>query len=230
MRTRRPSVSAPVDRRTGEKVWEHVEPNSSSGTNLQGTWATPTIARVGGRDQLILPFPYVIKGFDPATGGELWQTKGPGNFVYGSALFADGLAVFGKSVLKLQPDGASEQRRLERSGGGRGPHSGIFSGGYLYVADAIPSCFEIATGKEIWKDQIKQRPGTTSAWGSLVLAGDKLYCTDQAGTTLVLAAGPKYEVLAKNPLKEHCNASLAVSQGDIFIRTWKHLWRIGKGD
>jgi hypothetical protein len=55
----------------------------------------------------------------------------------------------------------------------------------------------------------------------------KLYVTDQKGTTLVLAAGPKYEVLAVNPLGEHTNASIAISDGDLFIRTWKHLWCIG---
>ena len=61
----------------------------------------------------------------------------------------------------------------------------------------------------------------------MVYADDRLYFTDQKGTTLVLAAGRRYEVLAKNVLKEHTNASIAVSQGNIFIRTWKHLWCIG---
>jgi hypothetical protein len=61
----------------------------------------------------------------------------------------------------------------------------------------------------------------------MVHADGKVYFTDQRGTTLVLAASPKYEVLAKNDLGEHTNASIAISQGDIFIRTWKHLWCIG---
>lgn len=217
-----------VNKKTGEKVWEHVEPSAESGTDLQGTWATPTIARVGEQDQLLLPFPYVIKGFDPQTGKELWQERGPGNFVYGSALFADGVAVFGRDAYKLGPEGVIKQMRFPRDGGGRGPHSGVFVDGYLYVGGTIPSCYEVETGREIWKDQIKNRPGTTTTWDSMVYADNKLYFTDQRGSTLVLSAGPKYEVLAKNELNEHTNASIAVSQGDLFIRTWKHLWCIGK--
>jgi outer membrane protein assembly factor BamB len=217
-----------VNKRTGEKVWEHVEPNSESGSDLQGTWATPTVARVGERDQLILPFPYVIKGLAPKTGRELWQKRGPGNFVYGSALFDGSLAIFGKNVYQLGAKGVIKQIRFQRGGGGRGPHSGVVAGGYLYVAGSVPSCYEIETGKEVWKSQIKNRPGTGTVWGSMVHADSKLYFTDQKGTTLVLAATPEFEVLATNALVEHTNASIAVSQGDIFIRTWKHLWCIGK--
>ena len=216
-----------VNKQTGERVWEHVELNSEAGSSLQGTWATPTMARVGEDDQLIFPFPYVIKGFEPKTGRELWQEKGPGNFVYGSALFADGVTVFGRDVYKLDGEGVIGRRRLEKSGGGRGPHTGVLFEGHLYVGGAVPSCFELETGKEVWRDQIQKRPGTTSVWGSMARAGDKLYFTDQRGTTLVLAAEPTYKVLASNPLGEKTNASIAISQGDIFIRTWNHLWCIG---
>jgi outer membrane protein assembly factor BamB len=216
-----------VNKRTGEKVWDHVEPQSETGSDLQGTWATPIVARVGEHDQLIMPFPYVMKGFNPKTGRELWKQRGPGNFVYGSPLFAHGMAIFGKDACKLEGQGVIEQLRFERSGGGRGPHSPVVLGDYLYVGGSIPSCFEIKTGKEVWKEQIETRPGTSDAWASMVYADDRLYFTDQKGTTLVLAAGRRYEVLAKNVLKEHTNASIAVSQGNIFIRTWKHLWCIG---
>ena len=45
---------------------------------------------------------------------------------------------------------------------------------------------------------------------------------------MVLATGPKFEVLAKNSLNgETIMASPAVADGDIFIRTYKHLWCIG---
>ena len=74
-----------------------------------------------------------------------------------------------------------------------------------------------------------ERPGGTTAWGSPVHAAGRIYITDQQGTTLVFAAGPKYELLATNRLDERCDASIAVSSGDLFIRTHKHLWCIGEG-
>ena len=75
---------------------------------------------------------------------------------------------------------------------------------------------------------IEQRPGGREAWGSLVHADGRVYVTDRRGTTVVFAAGPKCEHLATNPLGEHTDASIAVSGGDLFIRTHKHLWCIGK--
>jgi len=42
----------------------------------------------------------------------------------------------------------------------------------------------------------------------------------------VIRAGPEYELLAKNSLNEVCMASPAVSEGKMFIRTFKHLYCI----
>ena len=46
----------------------------------------------------------------------------------------------------------------------------------------------------------------------------------------MFAAGPKLEVLAENALDDYCLSSPAVSNGQIFIRTDKFLWAIGKGN
>jgi len=47
------------------------------------------------------------------------------------------------------------------------------------------------------------------------------------GETTVIEAGPEFKVLAKNPLGEKLQASPAISQGQIFIRTEKNLFCIG---
>ena len=174
-----------------------------------------------------MPIPYKLRGFAPATGRVLWTSDGVGHYVYGSAVYENGVVVCGNSMFKLGPKGVVEHQRL-RNGTGKGPHTGVLAGGYLFKGGVAPARVELATDEDVWKGQYKVRPGTTSTWGSMVHAGDKVYFTDQRGTTLVLASGPKYEVLALNKLGERTNASIAVSQGDILIRTHKHLWCIGK--
>jgi outer membrane protein assembly factor BamB len=70
------------------------------------------------------------------------------------------------------------------------------------------------------------KPATYSA--SPVLVEDRLYITNEEGLTTVLKAGPKFEVLAENPLNDYCLSSPAMSDGQIFIRTTGHLYCIGK--
>jgi len=51
----------------------------------------------------------------------------------------------------------------------------------------------------------------------------------QSADVFVLRASQKFECLATNSLGgEQMNASLAVSEGQIFIRTDKHLWCVGE--
>jgi hypothetical protein len=66
----------------------------------------------------------------------------------------------------------------------------------------------------------------------MVLAGDKIHLPNQSGDVIVLRASPKFEVIAVNSVgNEMCNASLAVSDGELFLRTDKHLWCIrGQGE
>jgi hypothetical protein len=45
----------------------------------------------------------------------------------------------------------------------------------------------------------------------------------------MVPAGPKFEVLAANPLGDPCRATPAISDGMIFIRTQHYLFGIGRG-
>src|SRR5690242_11005831 len=74
-----------VDKATGRTVWEHAEPGGNAGhdsKNWRGSWSTPAIAKIDGHDELILPVPEKLKGFDPKTGRELWSCAGLGPLAY----------------------------------------------------------------------------------------------------------------------------------------------------
>lgn len=228
-----------VDKKTGAKVWEHHEPGGSDGLkNSQwiGSWSTPIVVKVNGQDQLLLGVPKKLKGFDPATGKELWSCEGLGNLIYTSPLYADGIAVqmsgfHGPALaVKLGGTGNITKDRLwhhtkqnpQRIG------SGVIVGQHVFILEenGTPHCFDLNTGEEVWK--VDQRPSGGGAWGSMVYADGRLYVTSRSGTTLVFAASPRYELLAVNRINEHVDASIAISDGDLFIRSFKHLWCIGK--
>src|SRR5262249_47523261 len=78
------------------------------------------------------------------------------------------------------------------------------------------------TGKRLWMHKMGRRHRS-----SLLCAGGLLYVTSTEGDTYVVRAGPKFELLAENPLGEECYASPAAAQGNLFIRTAQHLWCLG---
>ncbi|MBI2804299.1 MAG: PQQ-binding-like beta-propeller repeat protein [Planctomycetes bacterium] len=222
-----------VNKHTGKKVWETPLAGGDAGIttkNFLGSWATPIVARVGAEDQLVFPLPFKLTGFDLKSGKELWSAKGPGTYCYSSPIVLEGIAVYGGMLVKLGGAGDITKDRLRHKVGSMNIGTAAVTGDYLYVLSdvGVPACYEWKTGKELWKGQIGERPGNSDAWGSPVLGAGRMYITDRRGTTLVFATGPKYEHLATNPLGEHTDASIAISGGDIFIRTHKHLWCIGE--
>jgi outer membrane protein assembly factor BamB len=227
-----------LDKRTGKDVWKADEPGGKSGTKGQsewvGSWSTPRVVPVQGRDQLIMTWPNAVKAYDPQTGAVLWTCGGLTPLVYTSPLATPEVVVamsgFHGAALAVRTGGRGDVTGTHRLWHHTRPNpqrigSGVIAGEYLYMTNAGPGtvqCLELKTGKDRWGG--KRLGG--AFWGSLVLADGRLYATDQEGDTYVLAAQPEFELLGQNRLNEACNASPAVSGGAIFLHTHEHLWCI----
>jgi hypothetical protein len=64
-----------------------------------------------------------------------------------------------------------------------------------------------------------------------VIGDGKLYYVSRSGTCYVIALGEEFEQLAANQMTsetEDFSASPAISDGQIFIRSSKHLWCISE--
>ncbi len=100
-------------------------------------------------------------------------------------------------------------------------------GKYFYVVNdrGVVYCFDAKTGAPVYGQQ-RLRPGTYSA--SPVIAEGKIYVTSEDGVTSVFRAGPKFELLAENDLGEYTLSTVAVSGGQLFIRTAQNLYCVGR--
>jgi hypothetical protein len=96
---------------------------------------------------------------------------------------------------------------------------------YILSEPNQAQCFELKTGKEVWN---QKRLSDGSNWSSLVVIGDRLYVVDMTGRCFILKASPKFELLGSNSIGELVRASIAVADGELFIRSYEHLWCIGK--
>ena len=93
---------------------------------------------------------------------------------------------------------------------------------YMATEVGVVRCVDPGTGETIWTERVG---GNFSA--SPLGADGRVYLTSEEGETVVLEAGRKCTVLARNKLGELCRASPAVSRGRIFIRTDQTLYAIG---
>lgn len=230
-----------VDKSNGQTVWEFHEPSGMKGDDKDsqswaGSWTTPIIVKAGDHDELILCVPEKVKGLDPLTGRERWSCSGLSKLVYTSPVHADAIVVamsgYHGPALAVRTGGQGDvtlTRRLwrqtekipQRIG------SAIIVNRQVYVLneDGVAQCFDLNTGKEVRQ---KERLSSERSWGSLVATAGRLYVTNHAGETLVLKADPSLEILAKNKIGERVLSSCAVSDGEIFIRSYQHLLCIGE--
>ncbi len=236
-----PAFLTALDKRTGATVWKSEE--TAINSPVFGSWSTPVVVRVGGRDELIMPLPGdrvggdgEFKAYEPATGKELWRCRGLGNEIYAmpvvsaAAGLVVGISGHNGPLLAVRPGGKGDvtaTHQLWRVAG-KNPQrvgSGVLHEGRLYLADAPGDveCLDARTGKAIWKERLG---GTL--WGSVFLAGDCLYVSSLEGTTFVLAVGPKFRLLARNELGEPIYAAPAAADGELFLRTYGHLYCIGQ--
>src|SRR5439155_25250612 len=91
------------------------------------------------------------------------------------------------------------------------------------------TCQEADTGKVVYSERLTPQSG--QIWASPVLADGKLYFVSKEKGVYVVAAEPKFKLLAHNVFeddKSRSNASIAISGGQLFLRNDQYLYCIGK--
>jgi outer membrane protein assembly factor BamB len=236
-----------LNKQTGQTVWQSAdEPGGSSGEKgrLIGTWGTPVIVSVSGEDQILVAMHDRVVAYRPADGTELWSITGisgeKGNLLYASPVVGTDLAAvmggFNGPAMGFKLGGSGDmtgQHRLWHLGDVTNPvriGSGVVIDRVIYMANADSAgsiqCLDLETGAERWN---ARRTSDGPHWGSLVETHGILYVTGQHGITRVMKANPdEYELLAENDLGEQSNSTPALSNGEIFLRTWEALYCVSK--
>jgi len=238
MRTDDPSYLLRIDTATGKTVWR-VERPTHARVESPDSYTTPAVLQYAGNTEIVLTGGDVVTGHDPATGKELWRANGLNPDNDGSDRIVASPVVHGELIIAP----TRERPMLALKAGGKGDISRshvlwsfnngpdvptpVTDGTYVYVINdrGIMWCLDPNTGKEIYG---RQRLPSATYSGSPVLADGKIYITNEDGVTAVVKAGPTFELLAHNDFDDYTLSSPAISEGQIFIRTAKHLYCIGK--
>jgi outer membrane protein assembly factor BamB len=222
-----------LDKKTGHEVWR-----VDDRPHQIRSYCAPLIVKAAGKMQMVLSGTQCVTSYDPDTGTLLWIIDGPTEQYVASLVYGDGLFFLTAGFpdyhnMAIKPDGTGNvtkthvvwhEAKVAARKAAYVP-SPIAHGKYFFLVSDLGyvSCFAAQTGKRQWMEQLGDHHSA-----SPVSANGLLYFTSDAGDTYVLKAGPKFELVAQNPLGEECYASPALSRGQIFLRGLQHLYCIGK--
>lgn len=222
---------AALDKATGEEKWRADRPRRTR------SYCAPLIVQAAGKTQMVLTGSETTTSYDPDTGKLLWIVEGPTEQFVASMVYTDDVFFLTAGFptyhnMGIRPDGSGDVTNThvlwhEKTGAEKAsyvPSPIAFDHWFYMISDKGGlSCFEAKTGKRLWMEKLGKHHSA-----SPILADGHFYLTDDAGITYVLKASPKFELVSRNELGEDCRASPAVSRGQIYLRTSKHLWCIGK--
>ena len=208
------------------------------------SYTTPAWIETNGRAELIITGGDVVSGHDPETGREYWRadvlnpTRNNSYRIVASPFVAGGLVIAptrNNPLVVMRPGGSGDVARSHVAWSfAQGPDvpTPVSDGKLLYIVrdNGVVFALDVQTGATVY-GPVRLPAGTYSA--SPVLADGKIYVTtEEEGITTVFRAGPTFEVLSSNSLlgdcSPYCLSSVAVSEGQLFLRTASFLWVIGE--
>ena len=224
----------------GSVAWKIENPDFTN------CWSTPILVTVDGRDEMVFSMPGKIMGVDPGTGKELWFAESPiAQTVCGSLGERNGVvfAMGGRrgNAVAVRCGGSGDVtdthtvwKQPLRAGIG----TPIVVGDNMYWSTrGIAYAANCETGELVFEERLPAASGGNSRqrmpagdYASPIAIGERLYLLTRGGTMFVMDAGNQFELAAQNGFGDDntlFNATPAVSDGDLFVRSEGKLYCIG---
>ncbi|MFN2516993.1 MAG: PQQ-binding-like beta-propeller repeat protein [Pyrinomonadaceae bacterium] len=232
------SFIAAYDLKTGKQIWKTMRDEISS-------WGTPTAYEGKTRAELITNGSKAIRGYDPLTGKELWKLTPNSEITTPTPFVAHNLIFVTSGYAPIQPiyairpgasgdislkDGKESNEFIAWSKQRGGPYmpTPVVYGDYLYTCSnqGVFTAYNAKTGERIYQERLGGKGGAFTA--SPVASDNKIYLSSEDGDVFVVKAGPKYELLATNPVGEVMMATPAINRGLLIVRGVHHLFAFGE--
>jgi outer membrane protein assembly factor BamB len=234
-----------LDKQTGKTVWQtkrsidfqDIDANGkiAADGDMRKAFATPHVATINGRLELISLGAKAAYSYDPLTGRELWRVEERAQHSastrpvigHGMMFFPTGFSTGQLFAVRIGGNGLITDThvawKVKRSVSNKPSILLIDDLIYMINDTGIASCVEAKSGELVWQQRIG---GEYSA--SPVYADGKIWLFSEDGKTTVIRPGRVFETLTENKLDEGFLASPAIAGKAFYLRTRTHLYRIEK--
>ena len=222
-----------LDKRTGKELWrkDRDEPT---------TWATPLIVEHAGRRQVVTAGTNKVRSYDLETGEQVWEASGLTPNAIPTPIESQG-------VVYVTAGYRGSAARAIRLAGARGDLTGtpsilwqidrdtpyvpsplLYQGVFYLVKSnsGVLTALDAATGRTLYGPQ--RLEGVAEIYASPLGVSGRVLVVGRDGNALVLDGGRDYKVLAKNSLDDGFDASPVVVGDELYLRGYRHLYRISK--
>ena len=222
-----------LDAKTGKQAWKLEVPNTLN------TFSTPLVrkGREGKPEFVCADTASGVFGIDTKTGQMNWQyNPGYKQRSLGSPALHDdilfctfGSGGGGKETAAIDLNAAKPTQLYDLGKGLPYVPTPLVMGEYMYLLGdgGILKCVEFKTGKPVYEERLNGSKGSSKFFSSPVAGDGKIYCGSQMGDVIVVKAGPKFEQLSASKLDSPINATAAIGDGRIYVRTEKMLYCAG---
>jgi len=213
---------------SGQPLWQKTRESDRE----YATYNTPTMVSLNGRDIVVVHGWKGIQGYDIETGQELWSydmDHAGKHLVAGMVCDEDRLYVIGaKRVVALKLSElatGAEPLAWSRPIPDEKSSTPVLVDDLLFLVteSGMAYCLESDTGQILWKQRLKGK-----YFSSVVSMAGRVFFTNDAGQTTVVAVGREFKELANNRLGEPVYASLAPMGDRLLVRTGSHVCCIGE--
>jgi outer membrane protein assembly factor BamB len=204
---------------TGEEAWQTTRASKIS-------WASPVLAQVDGKYQIILTADPIVAGYDVQTGNELWQVKCMMGEVGPSVGYSDGIVVAANEYAKMVAINVKTKEILWENDEYLPEAASILAhNGMVIIATSygVMASYDLKTGEKYWEHDIGK-----TLYSSPMFADGKLFMMDNDGVMRIYEFAKEMKLISENKLGEKAGTTPAFADGKIYIRGDKNLYCIGK--
>ncbi len=221
-----------LDKRTGKRIWK---------TSVNGDcWSTPALIDLvgakgaGGKQELVLNGSAAVYGFDPVDGKELWYVDSVGGHISSTPFSQNGIvyvtnaSMGGKNAMAVRPGGKGDVTKThivwKTEKVGASHCSPLLLGERFCWFSTTATAVSAKDGSVL---QQKRMEDLNNLYSSPIIAGATIVLFARKSGAYVMRA-KDLEVIAQNDLGDQSgiNASPALSNGQLFIRSNRYLYCI----
>lgn len=186
-------------------------------------WATPVVATVGGKEQLLISGINKFSSYQPATGKLNWETEAGAKSMCGTIVWTDDMIFASggfpeKETAGVKADGSGTkvwQNKVVCYEQSLLSHNNLV---YAIADDGRAYCWDAKTGEKKWSEKIGRR----GVMASPLAVGNHIYATLKNGTTVIFkATGSSFKKVGENKLGDDTYASPVALDNQLFLRVGK---------